>query len=68
MTSAREQVDAQGPTMDDLATQHEGHKNRLEVLKNKVWLSPEEEFEEKRLKKLKLRVKDQMEKLRRPTS
>lgn len=68
MTSAREQVAEHRPTMDELAVQHEGHEKRLEELKNKVWLTPEEEYEEKRLKKLKLRVKDQMEKLRRSMS
>jgi len=65
MTSTREQLDMNRSTLEELATQHEGHEKRLEELKNKVWLTPEEEYEEKRLKKLKLYVKDQMEQLRR---
>jgi uncharacterized protein YdcH (DUF465 family) len=38
------------------------------VLKQQAQLTPEEEMEEKRLKKLKLHLKDQMERLRRAAS
>lgn len=62
MTTNEERV---SPSYDELAAQHQDHEKRLEELKNKSWLTPEEEVEEKRLKKLKLRLKDQMEELRR---
>jgi uncharacterized protein YdcH (DUF465 family) len=62
MTTNEQRV---SPSYDELAAQHQDHEKRLEELKNKSWLTPEEEVEEKRLKKLKLRLKDQMEELRR---
>ena len=52
-------------TLDELRRQHQGHEKRLEELNNKAWLTPDEEIEAKRLKKLKLRLKDEMERLRR---
>ena len=55
------------PSLDDLQAQHQSHEMRLEELRQKAWLTPEEEFEQKRLKKLKLSIKDQMEQLRRHT-
>ena len=55
-------------TFKDLQMQHQDHEKRLEELKQKAWLTPDEEIEEKRLKKLKLRLKDQMESLRRAAS
>jgi len=55
-------------TLDKLRSQHQGHEVRLEELKMKTLLTPEEEFEEKQLKKKKLRLKDQMELLRRVAS
>jgi hypothetical protein len=56
------------PTLNELQRQHQEHEKRLEELTNKAWLTPDEEMEEKRLKKLKLRLKDQMESLRRAAS
>ncbi len=53
------------PTYDELQSQHQDHERRLEELRKKSWLTQEEEMEEKRLKKLKLHIKDQMELLRR---
>ena len=53
------------PTYDELQSQHQDHERRLEELRKKSWLTPEEEIEGKRLKKLKLHIKDQMELLRR---
>ena len=50
---------------ESLRLEHQTHEKRLEELNKKAWLTPEEELEAKRLKKLKLHLKDQMEKLRR---
>ena len=43
-----------------LAEQHAAYHTQLEALEAKSHLTPEEELEEHRLKKLKLRLKDQM--------
>jgi len=43
-----------------LAEQHAQFHKQLEALEAKSHLTPEEEMEEHRLKKLKLRIKDQM--------
>ena len=43
-----------------LADQHAQFHTQLEALEAKSHLAPEEEVEEHRLKKLKLRIKDQM--------
>src|SRR5579864_1854924 len=43
-----------------LAEQHAQYHKQLEALEAKPRLTPEEELEEHRLKKLKLRLKDQM--------
>jgi uncharacterized protein YdcH (DUF465 family) len=53
---------------EHLRLEHQTLEKRLEELKKKAWLTPEEELEGKRLKKLKLHLKDQMEKLRRSGS
>ncbi len=68
MISTRSQVGGTDMTLDQLRSQHQGHEVRLEELKSKMLLTPEEEFEEKQLKKKKLRLKDQMELLRRVAS
>jgi len=44
-----------------LAEEHSEYSKRLESLYNKRYLSDDEKIEEVRLKKLKLRLKDQME-------
>lgn len=54
--------------LDELRSQHQGHEQRLEELQRKGHLTPEEEVEEKRLKKMKLRIRDQMEIIRRTAS
>lgn len=46
-----------------LAEQHSRYKKAVEALEAKAALSAEEELEEHRLKKLKLRLKDEMEHL-----
>ncbi|HUA20528.1 MAG TPA: DUF465 domain-containing protein [Bryobacteraceae bacterium] len=43
-----------------LAEQHAQYHQQLEALEAKAHLTPEEEVEEHRLKKLKLNLKDQM--------
>jgi hypothetical protein len=46
-----------------LATEHSQYSQRLDALTQKRFLSEDEKIEEIRLKKLKLRLKDQMERL-----
>ena len=46
-----------------LAHEHSEYQQRLESLIQKKYLSEEEKLEEVRLKKLKLRLKDQMQSL-----
>ncbi|MBZ5629335.1 MAG: DUF465 domain-containing protein [Acidobacteriia bacterium] len=48
-----------------LVTEHSQHSQRLDSLTQKRYLSEDEKIEEVRLKKLKLRLKDQMESLER---
>ncbi len=67
MTVNPEQV-ASSPTIEKLRHEHQDYERRLEELKQQQWLSPEEQMEEKRLKKLKLHLKDQMEQLRNTAS
>jgi len=43
-----------------LAAEHAQHKKRVEDLESRPYLSEDEKMEEVRLKKLKLRLKDQM--------
>ena len=68
MASDQKRAESTALTYDQLRRQHQDHEKRLEELSNKAWLTPDEEFEEKRLKKLKLHLKDQMESLRRAAS
>jgi uncharacterized protein len=48
-----------------LVTEHSQYSQRLDSLTQKRFLSEDEKIEEVRLKKLKLRLKDQMEQLER---
>ena len=51
-----------------LAEEHSNYSQRLEFLANKKYLSEEEKVEEIRLKKLKLRIKDEITSLQASTS
>jgi uncharacterized protein YdcH (DUF465 family) len=68
MSPDQEQVGKRSLTIEELQLRHQDHERRLEELRNRAWLTPEEEMEEKRLKKLKLHLKDEMERLRRTAS
>lgn len=68
MTSNHEQLEQASPSFDELRESHQQYEVRLDELRKKPWLTPEEELEEKRLKKLKLQLKDQMVNLRRAVS
>jgi uncharacterized protein YdcH (DUF465 family) len=57
----REQLLASSDEFRKLAEEHSNYSQRLESLSSKKYLSEEEKVEEVRLKKLKLRLKDEME-------
>ena len=59
----QESTEIRTPTYDELLQEHRKYERRLEELLNKSWLTPEEELEEKQIKKMKLRLKDQMARL-----
>jgi uncharacterized protein YdcH (DUF465 family) len=61
VTSVREQLLASHEEFRRLAQEHVQHSQRLESLIEKRYLTEDEKLEEVRLKKLKLRLKDQME-------
>ncbi len=62
-TSLREELTASHEEFRRLAQEHSHYSQRLEALLQKRYLSEEEKLEEVRLKKLKLRLKDQMEQI-----
>ena len=65
MVPDQPRVERDNLNYEHLRLEHQTYEKRLEELNKKAWLTPEEELEAKRLKKLKLHLKDQMEKLRR---
>ncbi len=62
-TSVKEQLLASDEEFRRLAHEHNEYSKRLEALIEKRYLSDDEKVEEVRLKKLKLRLKDQMEEI-----
>jgi len=62
-TQVRDQLLASNEVFRKLAEEHSQYSQRLDSLVTKKYLSEEEKLEEVRLKKLKLRLKDQMESL-----
>jgi len=62
-TQVKDELMASDETFRRLAQEHSQYAQRLESLVNKRFLSEEEQLEETRLKKLKLRLKDQMEQI-----
>jgi uncharacterized protein len=59
--SVRDHLMATHEEFKKLVLEHTQYSQRLECLTQKRFLSEDEKFEEIRLKKLKLRLKDQME-------
>ena len=56
---------ASHPTLQQLSLEHSLYARRLDTLRSKLFLTEPEKLEEVRLKKLKLSLKDEMERLRR---
>jgi uncharacterized protein len=65
MLTSRDQLLANHEEFRRLATEHTEYENRLNSLIQKRYLTDDEKLEEVRLKKLKLRLKDQMEDIER---
>ena len=53
------------PSIQQLMQEHSLYARRLDTLRSKLFLTDAEQLEEVRLKKLKLSLKDEMERLRR---
>ena len=62
-TQVRDQLLASNEEFKRLADEHSQYSQQLDSLIQKKYLSEDEKVEEVRLKKLKLRLKDQMESL-----
>ena len=60
LTELKAHLMATSEEFRDLATQHAEFKRQLDAIEAKAHVTPEDEVEEHRIKKLKLRVKDQM--------
>lgn len=61
VSSVREQLLASHEEFRRLAQEHAQYSHRLDSLIGKKYLTEDEKLEEVRLKKVKLRLKDQME-------
>jgi uncharacterized protein YdcH (DUF465 family) len=57
----RDQLMANNPEYQRLREEHIRYASQLDQLSSKTYLTDDEKLEEVRLKKMKLRVKDQME-------
>jgi len=64
-TQVRDHLIANHEEFRQLVVEHTQYSQRLESLTQKRFLSEDEKLEEVRLKKLKLRLKDQMEMIER---
>ena len=62
-TPVRESLLAGNDEFRRLAQEHQQYSQRIDALNSKRYLSEEEQLEEVRLKKLKLRLKDEMQNL-----
>ena len=65
MLNSRDQLVASHEEFRRLAQEHTQYEKRLNLLTEKRYLTDDEKLEEVRLKKLKLRLKDQMESIER---
>jgi uncharacterized protein len=65
MLTSRDQLLTNHDEFRKLVQEHTQYAERLETLTQKRYLSEDEKLEEVRLKKLKLRLKDQMESIER---
>ena len=65
MLTSRDQLYANHDEFRKLAIEHTLYEKRLDSLTEKRYLTDDEKIEEVRLKKLKLRLKDQMESIER---
>src|SRR5580693_4823983 len=65
MLTSRDQLLTNHDEFRKLAQEHSQYSERLDSLTQKRYLSEDEKLEEVRLKKLKLRLKDQMESIER---